>query len=99
MIFFVSLLESHLNYIFPFFQTQAHTYSFAAEDACTGCFIQLLRSAREWGTSYKFHSCADVEIVAADAFTEECSGHGTVSGVRAYMGTSGRGGGLNYTPF
>jgi hypothetical protein len=30
---------------------------------CPGCTIRLMRQALEWGDSYKFMSCANVDIV------------------------------------
>ena len=32
---------------------------------CQGCTIRLVRQALEWGGSYRFQSCADVDIVSA----------------------------------
>ena len=41
--------------------------------------LKLTREASEW-TNYRFHSCADIEIVDASAYQNDCSGHGTPSG-------------------
>ncbi|XP_044586163.1 uncharacterized protein LOC123266182 isoform X8 [Cotesia glomerata] len=43
---------------------------------CTDCTIRLLREAEEWGTSYRFWSCADIDILDRKTFREDCSGHG-----------------------
>ncbi|XP_078043273.1 DOMON-like domain-containing protein nahoda isoform X2 [Augochlora pura] len=43
---------------------------------CTDCTIRLLREAEEWGASYRFWSCADIDIVDRKAYREDCSGHG-----------------------
>jgi hypothetical protein len=32
--------------------------------SCPDCTIRLTRQATEWGKSYQFQSCADVDIVA-----------------------------------
>ena len=33
---------------------------------CPNCILRLVREAREWGRSYKFKSCADVNVVSYD---------------------------------
>ena len=33
---------------------------------CPNCILRLVREAREWGRSYKFKSCADVNVVPYD---------------------------------
>ncbi|KAG8041160.1 hypothetical protein G9C98_002148 [Cotesia typhae] len=43
---------------------------------CTDCTIRLLREAEEWGTSYRFWSCADIDILDRKTYREDCSGHG-----------------------
>ena len=43
--------------------TQEYTVSLPADLTCSQCTIRLLRQALEWGKSYRFQSCADVDIV------------------------------------
>ncbi|XP_032671335.1 uncharacterized protein LOC116844219 isoform X3 [Odontomachus brunneus] len=43
---------------------------------CTDCTIRLLREAEEWGSNYRFWSCADIDIVDKKAYHEDCNGHG-----------------------
>ncbi|XP_057333014.1 uncharacterized protein LOC130672435 isoform X4 [Microplitis mediator] len=43
---------------------------------CTDCTIRLLREAEEWGSSYRFWSCADIDILDRKTYREDCSGHG-----------------------
>ncbi|XP_018044703.1 PREDICTED: uncharacterized protein LOC108684748 isoform X3 [Atta colombica] len=43
---------------------------------CTDCTIRLLREAEEWGSSYRFWSCADIDIRDRVDYKENCSGHG-----------------------
>lgn len=40
--------------------------------------IRLVRTAGEWGSSYRFWSCADIDIVTKGALKEDqiCSNHG-----------------------
>ena len=47
---------------------------------CSECTIRLTRQAIEWGKSYLFKSCADVEIVSRPNYINQCSKHGTPSG-------------------
>lgn len=46
------------------------------EEPCDGCTIRLLREAKEYG-NYGFWSCADVNIVKASEYKEDCFGKGT----------------------
>ncbi|XP_063986455.1 uncharacterized protein LOC135167306 isoform X2 [Diachasmimorpha longicaudata] len=43
---------------------------------CTDCTVRLLREAEEWGSSYRFWSCADIDILERKTYREDCSGHG-----------------------
>ena len=47
-------------------------------EPCVGCLIRVLYSAEEWGASYKFKSCAVIDIVDAEgsdpACPNDCSG-------------------------
>ncbi|XP_044004188.1 uncharacterized protein LOC122849534 isoform X2 [Aphidius gifuensis] len=43
---------------------------------CIDCTVRLLREAAEWGSSYRFWSCSDVDIVEKKLYRETCSGHG-----------------------
>lgn len=40
-------------------------------DECKNCKLQLRRQAAEWGSSYIFHSCADIDLInpVAGAFS------------------------------
>lgn len=44
--------------------------------SCKGCTIRLKREAAEWANNYTFWSCADVDVIAADVYIEDCSAHG-----------------------
>ncbi|XP_050401897.1 uncharacterized protein LOC130010296 [Patella vulgata] len=62
--------------------TTSRSQSFTLpNEPCSDCTLRLVREAAEWGGScgkkYLFWSCADVDIVAANEFNEDCSGHGT----------------------
>ncbi|XP_020710533.2 uncharacterized protein LOC105690351 isoform X4 [Athalia rosae] len=43
---------------------------------CKECTIRLLREAEEWGSAYRFWSCADIDILERKVFREDCSKHG-----------------------
>ncbi|XP_011304323.1 uncharacterized protein [Fopius arisanus] len=43
---------------------------------CTDCTVRLLREAEEWGSNYRFWSCADIDIIEKKTYREDCSGHG-----------------------
>ena len=43
---------------------------------CKKCTLRLIRQAKEWGSSYKFKSCADINIISSDETNNQCSGHG-----------------------
>uniref|UniRef100_A0A1I7YK48 EGF-like domain-containing protein n=1 Tax=Steinernema glaseri TaxID=37863 RepID=A0A1I7YK48_9BILA len=47
---------------------QTHTVQFTKP--CSKCTVVLERQALEWGSSYRFHSCADVAVVEPDARDE-----------------------------
>jgi hypothetical protein len=44
-------------------------------ESCTNCILRLQRQALEWGASYRFRSCARVNIVPSKP-CNGCSGHG-----------------------
>lgn len=46
------------------------------ETPCEGCILRLRRQALEWGSGYRFHSCAMVNIVDSADACNGCSGHG-----------------------
>jgi len=46
--------------------TQRYELEMPEDLVCPNCILRLVREAREWGKSYKFKSCADVNIVAYD---------------------------------
>ena len=56
--------------------------SLTDEHVCSDCTIRLHREAKEWGT-YKFWSCADVEIVAAAVSDGQTFTWGIATGFRA----------------
>jgi len=41
---------------------QSYTVQLPGDFVCEDCTIRLLREALEWGNSYRFWSCADVDI-------------------------------------
>ncbi|XP_060536686.1 uncharacterized protein LOC132708394 isoform X2 [Cylas formicarius] len=55
---------------------QSFQVQLPAEFTCTNCTLRLIRQALEWGSNYRFWSCADVDIKARKNFKESCSGHG-----------------------
>nr|ARK19817.1 monooxygenase DBH-like protein [Ampulex compressa] len=70
---------------------QSYAVQLPQNFTCTDCTIRLLREAEEWAASYRFWSCADVDIVERKAYREDCSGHGRYLGRcrcdRLYHGT------------
>jgi hypothetical protein len=57
---------------------QAHKVTLPRSLECEGCTIRLMRQAIEWGGSYKFWSCADVDIVSPGSMSAsaKCSNNG-----------------------
>ncbi|ODM97332.1 Cell surface glycoprotein 1 [Orchesella cincta] len=55
---------------------QWHTVTIP-DSICEDCTIRLLREAKEWSNNYGFWSCADVSIVKAQDYRENCFGRGT----------------------
>lgn len=51
-------------YVFlkTFFRSQSYSVQLPGDFVCEDCTIRLLREALEWGNSYRFWSCADVDI-------------------------------------
>ncbi|XGW10304.1 hypothetical protein V3C99_012077 [Haemonchus contortus] len=45
--------------------------------ACSECTVILERQALEWGTGYRFRSCADVNVLETVPDNLQCSSHGT----------------------
>ncbi len=45
-------------------QQQGYNVSFDASTVCADCTVRLERRADEWGSNYRFQSCADVDIVS-----------------------------------
>ncbi len=39
-----------------------------ADFTCQDCTLRLVRQANEWGKSYRFWSCADIDIVPSESF-------------------------------
>ncbi|CAI4221745.1 unnamed protein product [Auanema sp. JU1783] len=46
--------------------------------SCMECTVVLERQALEWGKSYRFRSCADVNILQAASADSVCNGRGTM---------------------
>ncbi|KAK6732459.1 hypothetical protein RB195_016690 [Necator americanus] len=46
--------------------------------SCSQCTVIFERQALEWGKSYRFRSCADVNVLETMPEDEKCSGHGTL---------------------
>ena len=59
-----------------FYRAQAHLVEIPSDLECKDCTIRLVRQALEWSKRYLFWSCADVDIVQAGQYAEDCSGHG-----------------------
>ncbi|CAL8142378.1 unnamed protein product [Orchesella dallaii] len=55
---------------------QWYTVMLPAALTCNDCTIRLLREAKEWSNNYGFWSCADVSIVKAKDYKEDCFGRG-----------------------
>lgn len=51
----------------PPFRAQSFRITLPKDLECKGCTVRLIREAREWGKTYKFWSCADVDIVPRKA--------------------------------
>ena len=64
------------NLLFFFYRAQAHLVEIPSDLECKDCTIRLVRQALEWSKRYLFWSCADVDIVQAGQYAEDCSGHG-----------------------
>ncbi|EYB84476.1 hypothetical protein Y032_0315g2258 [Ancylostoma ceylanicum] len=45
---------------------------------CSQCTVMFERQALEWGKSYRFRSCADVNVLETMPEDDKCSGHGTM---------------------
>jgi len=56
--------------------TQSYELTVPDDLVCPNCILRLVRQASEWG-EYKFKSCADVNIVPYDEWSNRCSGQGT----------------------
>lgn len=63
-------------YLFNSFSAQSHQIKLPEDFTCTDCTLKLLRQADEWGGSYRFWSCADIDIKPRKEYRETCSGHG-----------------------
>ncbi|CAK1589864.1 unnamed protein product [Parnassius mnemosyne] len=55
---------------------QKYEVRLPSDFTCHNCTLQLLREAGEWGPTYRFWSCADIDIVQRKDYHETCSGHG-----------------------
>ncbi|XP_013138418.1 PREDICTED: proteoglycan 4-like isoform X2 [Papilio polytes] len=55
---------------------QKYEVRLPSDFTCENCTLQLQREAGEWGPTYRFWSCADIDIVERKKFHETCSGHG-----------------------
>lgn len=59
---------------------QEATVTLPAGLTCPDCTIRLQRQAEEWGPTYRFWSCADVDIVGEDTYSKTCSNLGSPTG-------------------
>ncbi|XP_023033743.1 uncharacterized protein LOC6638494 isoform X6 [Drosophila willistoni] len=55
---------------------QSYQVNLPKDFECFNCTLRLLRQADEWSNSYRFWSCADVDIKQRKDFKETCSGNG-----------------------
>lgn len=55
---------------------QSHEIRLPQNFTCEDCTLRLLRQADEWTNSYRFWSCADIDIKLRKEYRETCSGHG-----------------------
>jgi len=55
--------------------TQNHLVTLPSQP-CQNCTIRLLRQATEWGKSYQFRSCSDIQLVQPGAVTDPCGTNG-----------------------
>ncbi|XP_047998582.1 uncharacterized protein LOC125235942 isoform X4 [Leguminivora glycinivorella] len=55
---------------------QKYEVRLPSDFTCENCTLQLQREAGEWGSGYRFWSCADIDILARKDYHETCSGHG-----------------------
>lgn len=63
----IATIESPINLIMnvlslQFFRAQSYHVQLPQNFTCTDCTIRLLRKAEEWGSSYRFWSCADIDV-------------------------------------
>lgn len=56
---------------------QEYTVNIPEDLECKQCSIRLTRQALEWGSKYRFQSCADIEIVPRKDYTNKCSRNGS----------------------
>lgn len=64
------------NYVTGDTTAQSFQVSIPSDLECKDCTIRLVRQALEWSKRYLFWSCADVDIVQAGDYSEDCNGHG-----------------------
>jgi EGF-like domain len=55
---------------------QSHEIRLPQNFTCEDCTMRLLRQADEWTNSYRFWSCADIDIKPRREYRETCSSHG-----------------------
>ncbi|CAH0598382.1 unnamed protein product [Chrysodeixis includens] len=55
---------------------QSYEVRLPSDFTCENCTLQLQREAGEWGSNYRFWSCADIDILPRKEYHETCSGHG-----------------------
>ncbi|XP_063630295.1 uncharacterized protein LOC134801598 isoform X2 [Cydia splendana] len=55
---------------------QKYEVRLPSDFTCENCTLQLQREAGEWGSGYRFWSCADIDILPRKEYHETCSGHG-----------------------
>lgn len=49
-------------FFFSYFRAQSFPISLPQNFTCKDCTIRLLREAEEWGSAYRFWSCADIDV-------------------------------------
>jgi len=52
----------------PIFRAQSYAVQLPQDFTCTDCTIRLLREAEEWGSNYRFWSCADIDVSCSRFF-------------------------------
>ena len=76
--------ENHLLDLTEFISVDEYSVNYEIDIPsslnCKGCVLRLVRQAKEWGGSYQFMSCADVDIISDSEYQVDCLGNGTPNG-------------------